>query len=148
MGELILRLLLPSVLLGGCSGAPAPGNSMPSQIAKAETVVQEQAFRQTYRSSSASSVAQGIEGAVEYENGCLYLRQSGLRFLLFFREDTVSRAPDGIVTFGSRRLEPGTRLSLTGSARLDVPEAGWPENRIEGCEYTNTFHVAGGVRSS
>lgn len=93
-------------------------------------------------------MAQGIEGAIKYENGCLYLSQNGLRFLLFFREDTVIRAADGIVTFGSRRLEPGTRLSLTGSARMDVPEAGWPESRIEGCDYTNTFHVAGGVRSS
>jgi hypothetical protein len=147
MDELVLRLLLLSGLLGGCSGAPATGDSMPSQTAKAETVVQKQLFRQTYRSSSASSVAQGIEGAIEYEDGCLYLRQNGLRFLLFFREDTVTRAPDGIVTFGSRRLEPGTRLSLTGSARMNVPEAGWPGNRIEGCDYTNTFHVAGGVRS-
>lgn len=97
----------------------------------------------TYNPGMGPTVADGVEGLVEYDGDCIYVRSGVTRFLVFWPEQAVTINSDRIV-FGGRKLEDGSKVSLTGTASYARPRDQWPTDRRVGCDYTNTFAIAGG----
>lgn len=99
----------------------------------------------TYRATAGPTVADGLEGVIEYDRGCVYVRSDGKRFLIFWPDDSVTTKGD-LVVFGGRVLVHSATIRLTGTAAFARPPEAWPEDRRPDCDYTNTFAVAGGIR--
>lgn len=97
----------------------------------------------TYNPGMGPTVADGVDGLVEYDGNCIYVRSGATRFLVFWPEQAV-RVDSNRIVFGGRKLENGSKVSLTGTASYARPRDQWPTDRREGCDYTNTFAIAGG----
>ena len=130
--------------LASCSAAPngqPPGEQeMPlAASSNANPII-------TYNTSSGPTIADGLEGVIEYDGNCSYIRSSSKRFLIFWPEAVTHLSDDGVIVYGSRRLPPGTSITLTGTVQFDLPRERWPADRRSGCDYSNTIAIAGGVR--
>jgi hypothetical protein len=85
--------------------------------------------------------AEPLEGKFVVEGRCLYVQTAGFSFLPIFPEGARWDAAAGSLIFGSRRLAPGQRVSLTGTSVAGIQDLGAAFDS-RGCDTTRTFRVA------
>jgi hypothetical protein len=144
-----LSLSLPAWLLLALSGcAPGPQNESGAAAAMAESGGSAPSVGPavlTYPAPPGATFhAEGLEGMLAVEGGCLYVRTAAFRFLLIFPEGTIWDAAAGAVRLDGQRLKPGDRVALTGNGVAGARDLG-PGFDPGGCDTSRTFRVAPGL---